>query len=167
MCRVGDGVVLSVVKKKNVSNNIWFISVDVNTFTTKLGYILPATFTDMREDRIVPGRMYQLSPRTVFWKKNGFTVISTSIFVLTPKNSLTRTDYVKSPLMQYGYSDFLKYFDKDFDLTKLTYKEKLEWQLWKDSSHTLIYLDISIDLKPFTSTITGGAKACLALKQIF
>ncbi|GFW59983.1 retrovirus-related Pol polyprotein from transposon TNT 1-94 [Trichonephila clavipes] len=90
------------------------------------------------------------------------------ISVLTPNNWNTWKHDMQVLLMHYGCWQFIiqtKPEQPDEEAT--TYKEKLDLQLRKDRCYTLIYTNISSDLKNLITETTDGVAAWKILKDHF
>ncbi|GFW17058.1 retrovirus-related Pol polyprotein from transposon TNT 1-94 [Trichonephila clavipes] len=70
-------------------------------------------------------------------------------------------------LMHYGCWQFIIQTKPEQPDEEATYKEKLDLQLRKDRCYTLIYTNISSDLKNLITETTDGVAACKILKDHF
>ncbi|GBM85723.1 hypothetical protein AVEN_163052-1 [Araneus ventricosus] len=93
--------------------------------------------------------------------------VNSSIPVLTPNNwNMWKRD-MQVTLMHYGCWQFIiKTEPADPDVGS-TYKEKYDFQLKKDRTFTLIYTNISPELKSLISDTTDGVVAWKILKDHF
>ncbi|GBM42680.1 hypothetical protein AVEN_219136-1 [Araneus ventricosus] len=93
--------------------------------------------------------------------------VNSSIPVLTQNNWNTWKRDMQVLLMHYGCWQFIiKTEPVDPDVGS-TYKEKYDFQLRKDRTPTLIYTNISSELKSLISDTTDGAVAWKILKNHF
>ncbi|GFS53853.1 retrovirus-related Pol polyprotein from transposon TNT 1-94 [Trichonephila clavipes] len=88
------------------------------------------------------------------------------ISVLTPNNWNTWKHDMQVLLMHYGCWQFIIQ-TKPEQPDEATYKEKLDLQLRKDRCYTLIYTNISSDLKNLITETTDGVAAWKILKDHF
>ncbi|GFY05104.1 retrovirus-related Pol polyprotein from transposon TNT 1-94 [Trichonephila clavipes] len=89
------------------------------------------------------------------------------ISVLTPNNWNTWKHDMQVLLMHYGCWQFIIQTKPEQPDEKATYKEKLDLQLRKDRCYTLIYTNISSDLKNLITETTDGVAAWKILKDHF
>ncbi|GFY61106.1 retrovirus-related Pol polyprotein from transposon TNT 1-94 [Trichonephila inaurata madagascariensis] len=89
------------------------------------------------------------------------------ISVLTQNNWNTWKHDMQVILMHYGCWQFIIQTKPEEPDEGATYKEKLDLQLRKDRCYTLIYADISSDLKNLITETTGGVVAWKILKDHF
>ncbi|GFU33216.1 retrovirus-related Pol polyprotein from transposon 297 [Trichonephila clavipes] len=89
------------------------------------------------------------------------------ISVLTPNNWNTWKHDMQVLLMHYGYWQFIIQTKPEQPDEEATYKEKLDLQLRKDRCYTLIYTNISSDLKNLITETTDGVAAWKILKDHF
>ncbi|GFU44066.1 retrovirus-related Pol polyprotein from transposon TNT 1-94 [Trichonephila clavipes] len=89
------------------------------------------------------------------------------ISVLTPKNWNTWKHDMQVLLMHYGCWQFIIQTNPEQPDEEATYKEKLDLQLRKDRCYTLIYTNISSDLKNLITETTDGVVAWKILKDHF
>ncbi|GFT63962.1 retrovirus-related Pol polyprotein from transposon TNT 1-94 [Trichonephila clavipes] len=89
------------------------------------------------------------------------------ISVLTPNNWNTWKHYMQVLLMHYGCWQFIIQTKTEQPDEEATYKEKLDLQLRKDRCYTLIYTNISSDLKNLITETTDGVAAWKILKDHF
>ncbi|GFW53207.1 uncharacterized protein TNCV_3294541 [Trichonephila clavipes] len=89
------------------------------------------------------------------------------ISVLTPNNWNTWKHDMQVLLMHYGCWQFIIQTKPDQPDEEATYKEKLDLQLRKDRCYTLIYTNISSDLKNLITETTDGVAAWKILKDHF
>ncbi|GFX04469.1 retrovirus-related Pol polyprotein from transposon TNT 1-94 [Trichonephila clavipes] len=89
------------------------------------------------------------------------------ISVLTPNNWNTWKHDMQVLLMHYGCWQFIIQTKPEQPDEEATYKEKLDLQLRKDRCYTLIYTNISSDLKNLITETTDGVVAWKILKDHF
>ncbi|GFV85241.1 retrovirus-related Pol polyprotein from transposon TNT 1-94 [Trichonephila clavipes] len=89
------------------------------------------------------------------------------ISVLTPNNWNTWKHDMQVLLMHYGCWQFIVQTKPEQSDEEATYKEKLDLQLRKDRCYTLIYTNISSDLKNLIMETTDGVAAWKILKDHF
>ncbi|GFY01368.1 retrovirus-related Pol polyprotein from transposon TNT 1-94 [Trichonephila clavipes] len=89
------------------------------------------------------------------------------ISVLTQNNWNTWKHDMQVLLMHYGCWQFIIQTKPEQPDEKATYKEKLDLQLRKDRCYTLIYTNISSDLKNLITETTDGVAAWKILKDHF
>ncbi|GFV43749.1 retrovirus-related Pol polyprotein from transposon TNT 1-94 [Trichonephila clavipes] len=89
------------------------------------------------------------------------------ISVLTPNNWNTWRHDMQVLLMHYGCWQFIIQTKPEQPDEEATYKEKLDLQLRKDRCYTLIYTNISSDLKNLITETTDGVAAWKILKYHF
>ncbi|GFV66102.1 retrovirus-related Pol polyprotein from transposon TNT 1-94 [Trichonephila clavipes] len=89
------------------------------------------------------------------------------ISVLTLNNWNTRKHDMQVLLMHYGCWQFIIQTKTEQPDEEATYKEKLDLQLRKDRCYTLIYTNISSDLKNLITETTDGVAAWKILKDHF
>ncbi|GFV80857.1 retrovirus-related Pol polyprotein from transposon TNT 1-94 [Trichonephila clavipes] len=89
------------------------------------------------------------------------------ISVLTPNNWNTWKHDMQVLLMHYGCWQFIIQTKPEQPDEEATYKEKLDLQLRKDRCYTLIYTNISSDLKNLITETTDGEAAWKILKDHF
>ncbi|GFS51352.1 retrovirus-related Pol polyprotein from transposon RE1 [Trichonephila clavipes] len=89
------------------------------------------------------------------------------ISVLTPNNWNTWKHDMQVLLMHYGYWQFIIQTKPEQPDEEATYKEILDLQLRKDRCYTLIYTNISSDLKNLITETTDGVAAWKILKDHF
>ncbi|GFW75582.1 retrovirus-related Pol polyprotein from transposon RE1 [Trichonephila clavipes] len=89
------------------------------------------------------------------------------ISVLTPNNWNTWKHDMQVLLMHYGCWQFIIQTKPEQPDEEATYKEKLDQQLRKDRCYTLIYTNISSDLKNLITETTDGVAAWKILKDHF
>ncbi|GFT65130.1 retrovirus-related Pol polyprotein from transposon TNT 1-94 [Trichonephila clavipes] len=89
------------------------------------------------------------------------------ISVLTPNNWNTWKHDMQVLLMHYGCWQFIIQTKPEQPDEEATYKEKLDLQLRKDKCYTLIYTNISSDLKNLITETTDGVAAWKILKDHF
>ncbi|GFT63789.1 retrovirus-related Pol polyprotein from transposon TNT 1-94 [Trichonephila clavipes] len=89
------------------------------------------------------------------------------ISVLTPNNWNTWKHDMQVLLMHYGCWQFIVQTKPEQPDEEATYKEKLDLQLRKDRFYTLIYTNISSDLKNLITETTDGVAAWKILKDHF
>ncbi|GFY35704.1 retrovirus-related Pol polyprotein from transposon TNT 1-94 [Trichonephila clavipes] len=89
------------------------------------------------------------------------------ISVLTPNNWNTWKHDMQVLLMHYGCWQFIIQTKTEQPDEEATYKEKLDLQLRKDRCYTLIYTNISSDLKNLITETTDGVAAWKILKDHF
>ncbi|GFW43409.1 retrovirus-related Pol polyprotein from transposon TNT 1-94 [Trichonephila clavipes] len=89
------------------------------------------------------------------------------ISVLTPNNWNTWKHDMQVLLMHYGCWQFIVQTKSEQPDEEATYKEKLDLQLRKDRCYTLIYTNISSDLKNLITETTDGVTAWNILKDHF
>ncbi|GFX27189.1 retrovirus-related Pol polyprotein from transposon TNT 1-94 [Trichonephila clavipes] len=89
------------------------------------------------------------------------------ISVLTPNNWNTWKHDMQVLLMHYGCWQFIVQTKPEQPDEEATYKEKLDLQLRKDRCYTLIYTNISSDLKNLMTETTDGVAAWKILKDHF
>ncbi|GFY20514.1 retrovirus-related Pol polyprotein from transposon TNT 1-94 [Trichonephila clavipes] len=89
------------------------------------------------------------------------------ISVLTPNNWNTWKHDMQVLLMHYGCWQFIIQTKPEQPDEEATYKEKLDLQLRKDRCYTLIYTNISSDLKNLITETTDGVTAWKILKDHF
>ncbi|GFV88505.1 retrovirus-related Pol polyprotein from transposon TNT 1-94 [Trichonephila clavipes] len=89
------------------------------------------------------------------------------ISVLTPNNWNTWKHDMQVLLMHYGCWQFIIQTKPEQTDEEATYKEKLDLQLRKDRCYTLIYTNISSDLKNLITETTDGVAAWKILKNPF
>ncbi|GFT41308.1 retrovirus-related Pol polyprotein from transposon TNT 1-94 [Trichonephila clavipes] len=89
------------------------------------------------------------------------------ISVLTPNNWNTWKHDMQVLLMHYGCWQFIIQTKPEQPDEEATYKEKLDLQLRKDRCYTLIYTNISSDLKNLITETTDGVAAWRILKDHF
>ncbi|GFT04801.1 retrovirus-related Pol polyprotein from transposon TNT 1-94 [Trichonephila clavipes] len=89
------------------------------------------------------------------------------ISMLTPNNWNTWKHDMQVLLMHYGCWQFIIQTKPEQPDEEATYKEKLDLQLRKDRCYTLIYTNISSDLKNLIMETTGGVAAWKILKDHF
>ncbi|GFU92036.1 uncharacterized protein TNCV_3753551 [Trichonephila clavipes] len=89
------------------------------------------------------------------------------ISVLTPNNWNTWKHDMQVLLMHYGCWQFIIQTKPEQPDEEATYKEKLDLQLRKDRCYTLIYTNISSDLKNLITGTTDGVAAWKILKDHF
>ncbi|GFT42093.1 copia protein [Trichonephila clavipes] len=89
------------------------------------------------------------------------------ISVLTPSNWNTWKHDMQVLLMHYGCWQFIIQTKPEQTDEEATYKEKLDLQLRKDRCYTLIYTNISSDLKNLITETTDGVAAWKILKDHF
>ncbi|GFS62227.1 retrovirus-related Pol polyprotein from transposon TNT 1-94 [Trichonephila clavipes] len=89
------------------------------------------------------------------------------ISVLTPNNWNTWKHDMQVLLMHYGCWQFIIQTKPEQPDEEATYKEKLDLQLRKDRGYTLIYSNISSDLKNLITETTDGVAAWKILKDHF
>ncbi|GFX78163.1 retrovirus-related Pol polyprotein from transposon TNT 1-94 [Trichonephila clavipes] len=89
------------------------------------------------------------------------------ISVLTPNNWNTWKHDMQVLLMHYGCWQFIIQTKPEQPDEEATYKEKLDPQLRKDRCYTLIYTNISSDLKNLITETTDGVAAWKILKDHF
>ncbi|GFT14767.1 retrovirus-related Pol polyprotein from transposon TNT 1-94 [Trichonephila clavipes] len=87
------------------------------------------------------------------------------ISVLTPNNWNTWKHDMQVLLMHYGCWQFIIQTKPEQTDEEATYKEKLDLQLRKDRCYTLIYTNISSDLKNLITETTDGVAAWKILKD--
>ncbi|GFW65112.1 retrovirus-related Pol polyprotein from transposon TNT 1-94 [Trichonephila clavipes] len=89
------------------------------------------------------------------------------ISVLTPNNWNTWKHDMQVLLMHYGCWQFIIQTKPEQPDEEATYQEKLDLQLRKDRCYTLIYTNISSDLKNLITETTDGVAAWKILKDHF
>ncbi|GFX17176.1 retrovirus-related Pol polyprotein from transposon TNT 1-94 [Trichonephila clavipes] len=89
------------------------------------------------------------------------------ISLLTPNNWNTWKHDMQVLLMHYGCWQFIIQTKPERTDEEATYKEKLDLQLRKDRCYTLIYTNISSDLKNLITETTDGVAAWKILKDHF
>ncbi|GFT86340.1 retrovirus-related Pol polyprotein from transposon TNT 1-94 [Trichonephila clavipes] len=89
------------------------------------------------------------------------------ISVLTPNNWNTWKHDMQVLLMHNGCCQFIIQTKPEQPDEEATYKEKLDLQLRKDICYTLIYTNISSDLKNLITETTDGVAAWKILKDHF
>ncbi|GFX40253.1 retrovirus-related Pol polyprotein from transposon TNT 1-94 [Trichonephila clavipes] len=89
------------------------------------------------------------------------------ISVLTQNNWNTWKHDMQVLLMHYGCWQFIIQTKPEQPDEEATYKEKLDLQLRKDRCYTLIYTNISLDLKNLITETTDGVVAWKILKDHF
>ncbi|GFS99905.1 uncharacterized protein TNCV_1063321 [Trichonephila clavipes] len=89
------------------------------------------------------------------------------ISVLTPNNWNTWKHHMQVLLMHYGCWQFIIQTKPEQPDEEATYKEKLDLQLRKDRCYTLIYTNISSDLKNLITETTDGESGECLLEQIY
>ncbi|GFV01207.1 retrovirus-related Pol polyprotein from transposon TNT 1-94 [Trichonephila clavipes] len=89
------------------------------------------------------------------------------ISVLTPNNWNTWKHDMQVLLMHYGCWQLIIQTKPEQPDEEATYKEKLDLQLRKDRCYTLIYTNISSDLKNLITETTDGVAAWKILKEHF
>ncbi|GFV71526.1 retrovirus-related Pol polyprotein from transposon TNT 1-94 [Trichonephila clavipes] len=89
------------------------------------------------------------------------------ISVLTPNNWNTWNHDMQVLFMHYGCWQFIIQTKTEQPDEEATYKEKLDLQLRKDRCYTLIYTNISSDLKNLITETTDGVAAWKILKDHF
>ncbi|GFY22494.1 retrovirus-related Pol polyprotein from transposon TNT 1-94 [Trichonephila clavipes] len=89
------------------------------------------------------------------------------ISVLTPNNWNTWKHDMQVLLMHYGCWQFIIQTKPEQPDEEATYKEKLDLQLRKDRCYTLIYTNISSDLKNLITETTDGVTTWKILKDHF
>ncbi|GFY37911.1 uncharacterized protein TNIN_384301 [Trichonephila inaurata madagascariensis] len=89
------------------------------------------------------------------------------ISVLTQNNWNTWKHDMQVILMHYGCWQFIIQIKPEKPDEGATYKEKLDLQLHKDRCYTLIYANISSDLKNLITETTDGVVAGKILKDHF
>ncbi|GFX20746.1 retrovirus-related Pol polyprotein from transposon TNT 1-94 [Trichonephila clavipes] len=89
------------------------------------------------------------------------------ISVLTPNNGNTWKHDMQVLLMHYGCWQFIIQTKSEQPDEEATYKEKLDLQLRKDRCYTLIYTNISSDLKNLITETIDGVAAWKILKDHF
>ncbi|GFS97981.1 retrovirus-related Pol polyprotein from transposon TNT 1-94 [Trichonephila clavipes] len=89
------------------------------------------------------------------------------ISVLTPNNWNTWKHDMQVLLMHYGCWQFIIQTKPEQPDEEATYKEKLDLQLRKDRCYTLIYTNVSSDLKNLITETTDGVAAWKVLKDHF
>ncbi|GFV88470.1 retrovirus-related Pol polyprotein from transposon TNT 1-94 [Trichonephila clavipes] len=89
------------------------------------------------------------------------------ISVLTPNNWNTWKHDMQVLLMHYGCWQFIIQTKPEQTDEEATYKEKLDLQLRKDRCYTLIYTNISSDLKNLITETADGVAASKILKDHF
>ncbi|GFT25646.1 retrovirus-related Pol polyprotein from transposon TNT 1-94 [Trichonephila clavipes] len=89
------------------------------------------------------------------------------ISVLTPNNWNTWKHDMQVLLMHYGCWQFIIQTKPEQPDEEATYKEKLDLQLRKDRCYTLIYTNISSDLKNLITETTDGVAAWKILNDHF
>ncbi|GFS59971.1 retrovirus-related Pol polyprotein from transposon TNT 1-94 [Trichonephila clavipes] len=89
------------------------------------------------------------------------------ISVLTPNNWNTWKHDMQVLLMHYGCWQFIIQTKTEQPDEEATYKEKLDLQLRKNRCYTLIYTNISSDLKNLITETTDGVAAWKILKDHF
>ncbi|GFY05835.1 retrovirus-related Pol polyprotein from transposon TNT 1-94 [Trichonephila clavipes] len=89
------------------------------------------------------------------------------ISVLTPNNWNTWKHDMQVLLMHYGCWQFIIQTKPEQPDEEATYKEKLDPELRKDRCYTLIYTNISSDLKNLITETTDGVAAWKILKDHF
>ncbi|GFV65880.1 uncharacterized protein TNCV_5101111 [Trichonephila clavipes] len=89
------------------------------------------------------------------------------ISVLTQNNWNTWKHDMQVLLMHYGCWQFIIQTKPEQPDEEATYKEKLDLQLCKDRCYTLIYTNISSDLKNLITETTDGVAAWKILKDHF
>ncbi|GFV67124.1 retrovirus-related Pol polyprotein from transposon TNT 1-94 [Trichonephila clavipes] len=89
------------------------------------------------------------------------------ISVLTPNNWNTWKHDMQVLLIHYGCWQFIVQTKPEQPDEEATYKEKLDLQLRKDRCYTLIYTNISSDLKNLITETTDGVTAWKILKDHF
>ncbi|GFT21238.1 retrovirus-related Pol polyprotein from transposon TNT 1-94 [Trichonephila clavipes] len=89
------------------------------------------------------------------------------ISVLTPNNWNTWKHDMQVLLKHYGCWQFIIQTKPEQPDEEATYKEKLDLQLRKDRCYTLIYTNISSDLKNLITETTDGVAAWKILKDHF
>ncbi|GFU83470.1 retrovirus-related Pol polyprotein from transposon TNT 1-94 [Trichonephila clavipes] len=89
------------------------------------------------------------------------------ISVLTPNNWNTWKHDMQVLLMHYGCWQCIVQTKPEQPDEEATYKEKLDLQLRKDRCYTLIYTNISSDLKNLITETTDGVAAWKILKDYF
>ncbi|GFX89167.1 uncharacterized protein TNCV_20631 [Trichonephila clavipes] len=95
------------------------------------------------------------------------TEFNNQISVLTQNNWNTWKHDMQVLLMHYGCWQFIIQTKPDQPDEEATYKEKLDLQLRKDRCYTLIYTNISSDLKNLITETTDGVAAWKILKDHF
>ncbi|GFV66042.1 retrovirus-related Pol polyprotein from transposon TNT 1-94 [Trichonephila clavipes] len=93
--------------------------------------------------------------------------VNNQISVLTPNNWNTWKHDMQVLLMHYGCWQFIIQTKPEQPDEEATYKEKLDLQLRKDRCYTLIYTNISSDLKNLITETTDGVAAWNILKDHF
>ncbi|GFT70494.1 retrovirus-related Pol polyprotein from transposon RE1 [Trichonephila clavipes] len=89
------------------------------------------------------------------------------ISVLTPNNWNMWKHDMQVLLMHYGCWQFIMQTKPEQPDEEATYKEKLDLQLRKDRCYTLIYTNVSSDLKNLITETTDGVAAWKILKDHF
>ncbi|GFY31107.1 retrovirus-related Pol polyprotein from transposon TNT 1-94 [Trichonephila clavipes] len=114
------------------------------------------------------------SSRTIFMNSVASTLnrvtgmeFNNQISVLTPNNWNTWKHDMQVLLMHYGCWQFIIQTKPEQPDEEATYKEKLDLQLRKDRCYTLIYTNISSDLKNLITETTDGVAAWKILKDHF
>ncbi|GFX51748.1 retrovirus-related Pol polyprotein from transposon TNT 1-94 [Trichonephila clavipes] len=110
--------------------------------------------------------------RTIFMNSVASTLnrvtgmeFNNQISVLTPNNWNTWKHDMQVLLMHYGSWQFIIQTKPEQTDEEATYKEKLDLQLRKDRCYTLIYTNISSDLKNLITETTDGVAAWKILKD--
>ncbi|GFT76317.1 retrovirus-related Pol polyprotein from transposon TNT 1-94 [Trichonephila clavipes] len=93
--------------------------------------------------------------------------LNNQISVLTPNNWNTWKHDMQVLLMHYGCWQYIIQTKPEQTDEEATYKEKLDLQLRKDRCYTLIYTNISSDLKNLITETTDGVAAWKILKDHF
>ncbi|GFQ66214.1 retrovirus-related Pol polyprotein from transposon TNT 1-94 [Trichonephila clavata] len=91
--------------------------------------------------------------------------VNNQIPVLTQNNWNTWKHDMQVILMHYGCWQFIIQTEPEEPDEGATYKEKYDLQLWKDRCYTLIYTNISSDLKNLITETTDGVVAWKILKD--
>ncbi|GFX26450.1 retrovirus-related Pol polyprotein from transposon TNT 1-94 [Trichonephila clavipes] len=112
--------------------------------------------------------------RTIFMNSVASTLnrvtdmeFNNQISVLTPNNWNTWKHDMQVLLMHYGCWQFIIQTKPEQPDEEATYKEKIDLQLRKDRCYTLIYTNISSDLKNLITETTDGVAAWKILKDHF
>ncbi|GFS53064.1 retrovirus-related Pol polyprotein from transposon TNT 1-94 [Trichonephila clavipes] len=122
----------------------------------------------------LPKFSYNRRSRTIFMNSVASTLnrvtgmeFNNQISVLTPNNWNTWKHDMQVLLMHYGCWQFIIQTKPEQPDEEATYKEKLDLQLRKDRCYTLIYTNISSDLKNLITETTDGVAAWKILKDHF
>ncbi|GFV49267.1 uncharacterized protein TNCV_238011 [Trichonephila clavipes] len=138
------------------------------------GIVVIAFFLYCRSERVKRYSALPMKSRTIFMNSVASTLnrvtdmeFNNQISVLTPNNWNTWKHDMQVLLMHYGCWQFIVQTKSEQPDEEATYKEKLDLQLRKDRCYTLIYTNISSDLKNLITETTDGVAAWKILKDHF